>query len=298
MKHNSREAFARIHALPRRNNVFSFRKKPNRPELQASASSVLARYSSVADMIEQLRPQMPVYCIRPHSLSHSAQQFLQSFPGQVLFAVKTNPDPVVLRYLHQAGITHFDAASIAEVAAAYHINPAARIYFMHPVKSREAIRSAYYDYGVRDFSLDSMQELQKILHETHQAEDLRLYVRLAIENSDAAYSLSGKFGVTLSEARQQHFVSIPGRATVQHDADRKRDLWSIAAQAWFPDGPESDDIVLLCVDIEEAEFWDGEPNPIVLGVKLAKAVAEGERMGGGGSQKLSFRSLGESIWAA
>jgi len=151
-------------------------------------------------MVFDLRPELPVYCLRPQTISAMAKRFLKQFPGDVLYAVKTNPDPQVLRYLVGAGVRSFDVASIAEVKLAHAAAHDARLYFMHPVKSREAIKSAYSDYGVRDFSLDCMEELQKILEVTDHAEDLNLYVRLAISNENAAYSLSGKFGVSMENA--------------------------------------------------------------------------------------------------
>lgn len=94
--------------------------------------------------------------------------------------------------------------------------------------------------------------------------------------------------VTLANPSKQHFVSVGGTASVQHDLERKRELWSIAAQAWFPDGPEDPNIILICVDVEEGEFWDGDPNSIVVGVKMAKAVAEGRRVNVGEQGKVEF----------
>lgn len=94
--------------------------------------------------------------------------------------------------------------------------------------------------------------------------------------------------VTLSDPSKQHFVSISGKASVEHDLARKRDLWSIAAQAWFPDGPEDPNIVLLCVDVEKGEFWDGDPNPIIVAFKMARAVAEGNDVDLGEHEKVSF----------
>ena len=91
-------------------------------------------------------------------------------------------------------------ASIAEVRLIKRLNPMATLYFMHPVKSREAIAEAYFVHGVRHFSLDSHAELIKIMEVTGQANDLALHVRLSIPNDKAAYSLSGKFGIALEDA--------------------------------------------------------------------------------------------------
>ena len=76
----------------------------------------------------------------------------------------------------------------------------ANLYFMHTVKSKENISSAYFDYGVRNFALDNKDELRKILEATNQAKDLSLYVRIAISNEHAEIDLSRKFGALPSEA--------------------------------------------------------------------------------------------------
>ena len=44
--------------------------------------------------------------------------------------------------------------------------PEATLCFMHPVKAEEAIAEAYFDYGVKTFSLDTLDELEKILRAT------------------------------------------------------------------------------------------------------------------------------------
>jgi ornithine decarboxylase len=53
---------------------------------------------------------------------------------------------------------------------------------------------------VRTFSLDCEEELQKILDATGGASDLNLLVRMAVSADGAAYTLSGKFGVSLDQA--------------------------------------------------------------------------------------------------
>jgi ornithine decarboxylase len=113
----------------------------------------------------------------------------------VLYAVKANPSPWVIRALHAAGITAFDVASIAEIELVAAHAPGARLAFMHPVKNRAAITAAYFDHGVRTFVLDTHEELAKILDATGGAKDLNLIVRLAVETMGAAYALAGKFGV-------------------------------------------------------------------------------------------------------
>lgn len=157
-------------------------------------------YSTVADMVSRMRPTQPVHCLRPEVITAMSRWFVENFCGDVMFAVKTNPDPKVLHLVAKAGVTRFDVASLSEIIAVTNSLPEAKMYFMHPVKSREAIFSAYFNYGIRDFSLDSHDELQKILEVTNYADDLNLYVRLSMASDQAAYSMAGKFGVPLEQA--------------------------------------------------------------------------------------------------
>lgn len=149
---------------------------------------------TVDALVAALRPDLPVYCLRPDVIAAAARQFAAAFPGPVMYAVKCNPEPLVLDALAAGGITRFDVASPAEVAAVCRRLPAAELNFMHPVKSRSAIREAHGRYGVRSFALDSAAELEKITAETGAAPDLTLIVRLAVPPGRAVCDLSGKFG--------------------------------------------------------------------------------------------------------
>jgi len=154
----------------------------------------LPRFASVEDMVKAVRPNLPVHCMHPEQLAKAAQAFLQGFPGRSFYAVKANPDPYVLQKLHAAGIRNFDVASLGEIKLVHGLFPAAHLAFMHPIKSREAIRAAYFIYGVRDFAVDTFEELHKILEETNCAADLSIHVRLAMPDDMAFHALSKKFG--------------------------------------------------------------------------------------------------------
>ena len=109
------------------------------------------------------RPVQPVTLLRPHAARRAARFFVEKFPGRSLYAVKANPSPDLLQILWDEGVTHYDVASIGEVRLVARTLPEAVICFMHPVKAEEAIAEAYFEHGVRAFSLDSMDELDKIL---------------------------------------------------------------------------------------------------------------------------------------
>jgi ornithine decarboxylase len=130
----------------------------------------------------------------------AARWFQDNFQGDVFYAVKANPSPWVIETLAKHGVRSFDVASIPEIELVAAHAPGARMAFMHPVKSRKAIETAYRKYGVRTFALDTHEELAKILEATGGARDLTLIVRLAVVAEGASYSLSGKFGADVHEA--------------------------------------------------------------------------------------------------
>lgn len=149
----------------------------------------------IDSIVAQQRPSLPLYVIRPDVLAATARDFVRQFPGTPMFAVKCNPDRLVLQTLWRNGVKSFDAASIEEVRLVRKMFPKATIYFMHPVKAPEAIAEAYNVHGVRAFVLDTEGELHKILKATQLAADLELFVRLALPKNDKALvDFSGKFG--------------------------------------------------------------------------------------------------------
>ncbi len=151
-----------------------------------------------------LAPDEPVILNRPQAAARAAGFFASKFPGKSLYAVKANPSPTLLRVLWDAGITHYDVASITEVRLVRGVLPEAVLCFMHPVKPAAAIAEAYHRHGVRVFSLDSAGELAKIVEATNgadgaAAEDLSLCVRLRVSSEYSELSLSSKFGIDLAD---------------------------------------------------------------------------------------------------
>ena len=160
----------------------------------------MLKFKSVENLINQLRPDKPVYCIRKNSILSASKYFQKKFPGKILFAVKTNPHPEVIKTLIKSGIDQFDVASIEEIKAVRKFNQTAKCSFMHTVKSRESISEAYFKYGIKTFALDTKDELIKIIESTSNAKDLELFVRVSVSNEHAEIDLSKKFGALNSEA--------------------------------------------------------------------------------------------------
>ena len=151
-----------------------------------------------AAAIAMQRPVQPVTLLRPHAARRAARFFVEKFPGRSLYAVKANPSPDLLKILWDSGVTHYDVASIGEVRLVHETLPEAVLCFMHPVKAEEVIAEAYFEHGVRTFSLDTVEELEKIVRATSRdgapASDLNLLVRIRVSSEHAKLSLASKFG--------------------------------------------------------------------------------------------------------
>jgi len=160
----------------------------------------MQKFNSVDDLVSAIRPVDPIYCIRPDSIKISCNWFKNNFPGNILYAVKTNPHEKVIKYIGESGITNFDVASINEIKLIKKIFPEAKAYYMNTIKSREHIKEAYFNYKIKDFACDTKDELQKIIEATNNAKDLNLYIRVSISNEHAEIDLSQKFGALPSEA--------------------------------------------------------------------------------------------------
>jgi len=160
----------------------------------------MQKFNSVDELVNTIRPVDPVYCIRTNSIKIASNWFKGNFPGKILYAVKTNPNEKVIKCIGESGISRFDVASINEIKLIKKIFPKSRAYYMNTVKNREHIQDAYLNYNIRDFALDTKEELQKIIEATNNAKDLTLYVRVSISNEHAEIDLSKKFGALPSEA--------------------------------------------------------------------------------------------------
>ena len=146
-----------------------------------------------------LAPEQPVYCFRPGVVAEQTRAFLTRFPGRVMFAVKSNPHPAVLEWLHEAGIRDFDTASTGEMELVRGRFPEARCYYMHAVKGRTAIARAWHEFGVRHFVIDHPAELAKLRQVLGRA-DIVIMVRLATQSEKVQFDLSQKFGAKVKEA--------------------------------------------------------------------------------------------------
>ncbi len=160
----------------------------------------MRRFDNVDELVNKLQPVDPIYCIRPNSIRTTCNWFKKNFPGKVLYAVKTNPHENVIKKIIESGINKFDIASIEEIKIIKKIAPNVECFYMNTIKSRNHIKEAYFNYNIKNFALDTKDELLKIIEATDNAQDLNLFVRISISNEHAEIDLSKKFGALNSEA--------------------------------------------------------------------------------------------------
>ncbi|MEV4116950.1 type III PLP-dependent enzyme [Nonomuraea sp. NPDC049695] len=106
------------------------------------------------------------------------------------YAVKANPHPQVLATLAAIG-SRFDVASLGEIQAVLAAGgEAAGLAYTTTIKKAADIRSAY-ELGVRVFTADSPNEIDKI---AAAAPGAWVFVRIAVDNAGAAAPFGTKFG--------------------------------------------------------------------------------------------------------
>ena len=167
-------------------------------EHSARRFAALDTYLTTDEVVAHLRPAESVYCIYPEVLRNAAQRFVAGFPGHVLYAVKANPKPEIIRELYAAGVRHFDTASLREIALVKQLCPDAHCYFMAICKLTGAAEKAFWDYGVRHFVADHRSEVERLL--TFADVDTTIHIRMKAFDPASVYELSSKFGAENDEA--------------------------------------------------------------------------------------------------
>ena len=209
--------------------------------------------------IAQQRPVQPVTLLRPHAATRAARFFVEKFPGKSLYAVKANPSPDLLQILWDSGVTHYDVASLGEVRLVAQTLPEATLCFMHPVKAEEAIEEAYFTYGVKTFSLDTLDELDKIMRATRGATDLSLLVRIRVSSEHSKLSLASKFGAEPDELSRLLFAT-------RQAADAMGICFHVGSQAMSPAayaealGRVRDAIVGAAITVDIVDVGGGFPS--------------------------------------
>jgi ornithine decarboxylase len=151
------------------------------------------RYPSLEGLLREETPRAPVYCVYPHVYRKTAQRFVKGFPGRVLYAVKANDHPLVIRALNEGGVTHFDCASVQEIARIRSIISGATCYLMNPVRYEGDAQRAQQEFGTRHFMIDHLSGLAPLVAEIDVASSV-VFARMAVSHHSAMADLSTKFG--------------------------------------------------------------------------------------------------------
>lgn len=152
-----------------------------------------ACFDSVEELLRSYRPVDPVYCIFPQVYTENAAAFVRGFPGRVLYAVKANDHPYVLRAIHAGGVRHYDCASLPEIAGVREICAESTCYFMTPVRLRGAAAAAQRDYGIRHFMVDHLSGIELLQREIDMSTSV-VFARMAVFHDSAMITLSNRFG--------------------------------------------------------------------------------------------------------
>ena len=156
--------------------------------LSDSPAAYLAKHS----------PDAPVLFLAPSVLQATARRFQADFDGLVTYAVKANDRPEVLSNLVAAGISTFDVASPAEMAAVRAVCPQAVLHYNNPVRSAAEVQDGIAA-GVYSWSIDDMSELAKL---RDVPRDNEVAVRFALPVKGAAYDFGSKFGAAPEQAAE------------------------------------------------------------------------------------------------
>jgi general stress protein 26 len=95
-------------------------------------------------------------------------------------------------------------------------------------------------------------------------------------------------GVNVSFSSGSSWVSLSGSAVVIDDRAKARELWNTVVEAWFPDGPDDPNVVLLRVEAESAEYWDTPGGRVASLFSFVKAKATGEPYDGGENERVDL----------
>ena len=155
-------------------------------------------WTNPAEFLRVQDPADPVLLFAPSVLQATARRFIDGFPGLVTYAVKSNPDEMVVQNLSAAGVRGFDVASPFEIRMIRRLAPDAALHYHNPVRSRAEIAVAV-EHGVKSYSVDSHSELKK-LAEMVPMEGTEISVRFKLPVNGSAYNFGAKFGATAEVA--------------------------------------------------------------------------------------------------
>ena len=162
----------------------------------------------------------PLFIIDHDELRSNYAVFKENLPRvQAYYAVKANPDPIIVKTLFEAGAS-FDVSSIAEFNIVFeNIKDLSEqdqhqwiwdnIIYANPIKAEETL--AELDKYQPLMTFDNREEVFKIRDHSPNA---RVVLRLRVSNAGAMVELSSKFGASHDEALELIFEAVNAGLTV------------------------------------------------------------------------------------
>jgi|TARA_B100000315_G_scaffold246069_1_gene272933 ornithine decarboxylase len=151
----------------------------------------------IEEFLVRHRPETPCLLFDLDILTGNYNRLRAALPSaEIYYAVKANPSAPVLQTLADLG-SKFDAASLAEIDRCLSVGAdPADIAFGNTIKKQNDIAAAY-GLGVRAFTFDSAQELEKL---SIAAPGAKVVARLFVDNDGARWPLGAKFGCSAEAA--------------------------------------------------------------------------------------------------
>ena len=91
-----------------------------------------------------------------------------------------------------------------------------------------------------------------------------------------------------ADPKNHTYVSVSGNASIIEDQQKKEELWNPMSKAWFPEGKEDPNLVILKVTTDEAAYWDSNSSRMVVFFSMLKAVVTGTTPNEGDHGKLNL----------
>ena len=104
----------------------------------------MGKFKTVDELVNLIKPDYPVYCIRPNEIKKSIKFIKDNFPGKILYAVKTNPNEKIIKQIIVSGINEFDVASLNEIKLLKKIKSDAKLHFMHTLRANMKTYSKFF----------------------------------------------------------------------------------------------------------------------------------------------------------
>lgn len=95
--------------------------------------------------------------------------------------------------------------------------------------------------------------------------------------------------LTFVYPKEKVYLSVTGRAFVKRDPQRAKELWNEEQQAWWPGGSNDPNVLVIRVELDRAEMWDGPASSAVAAFEFAKARLTGRKPNLGENRKVTVR---------